>query len=91
VADLLRLDPSQVVALTNDLQSRGYLRKVSSLDDRRSKVVLVTAAGRAAHAAARVDVVRAEEKFFGALTDTERRNIGAALRRLVPTNTEQDG
>lgn len=46
IAEFLRLDPSQVVALVDDLESRGLVARETDPRDRRAKVVAVTAAGR---------------------------------------------
>ncbi|HLS92017.1 MAG TPA: MarR family transcriptional regulator [Microbacterium sp.] len=53
IAEFLRLDPSQVVALVDDLESRGIVARETDARDRRAKVVAVTDAGRALYAEAR--------------------------------------
>ena len=82
LADFLRLDPSQVVALVDDLQARGLVVREPDPADRRANVVVATPTGRLvyeqAHAAARA----AEEQVFGRLTPVERDRL-AALLRLV--------
>ncbi|HET8896691.1 MAG TPA: MarR family transcriptional regulator, partial [Protaetiibacter sp.] len=47
LAAFLSLDPSQVVALVDDLQGRGLVRRETDPADRRTNVVVATAEGRA--------------------------------------------
>ena len=44
IAEFLRLDPSQVVALVDDLEQRGLLARETDPRDRRAKVVAATPA-----------------------------------------------
>ena len=57
LSQFLRLDPSQIVALVDDLQDRGLVERVSDPLDRRANVVTATEQGltvfAAAHEAAR--------------------------------------
>lgn len=83
IAEFLRLDPSQVVSLIDDLQTRGLVERMPDPRDRRSNVLVATDAGREAHARARVDVIRAEDAFLSGLTRAERETLGRMLRRLA--------
>ena len=49
LAEMLRLDPSQVVALVDELQSRGLVVRQPDPADRRANVVVATDLGRAVH------------------------------------------
>lgn len=83
IADLLRLDPSQVVNLIDQLQDLGYVERVPDARDRRSNVLTATQSGREAHDRARVDVRRAEEDLLSSLTAAERETIAQVLHRLA--------
>ncbi|MGM7668332.1 MarR family winged helix-turn-helix transcriptional regulator [Microbacterium sp. A93] len=83
IAELLRLDPSQVVSLIDDLQDRGYVERVPDPRDRRSNVLTATPKGREAHARARVDARRAEEDLLAPLTVAERETLSRVLRQLA--------
>lgn len=48
LADRLRCERSTLTSLVDKLQERGFVERVSDAQDRRSKVVLLTEAGRAA-------------------------------------------
>lgn len=80
LAEFLRLDPSQVVALIDELEGRKLVRRAVDPADRRAKVVEVTAAGRRLHDQARHALVADEQHRFGALSEPERAALAAALR-----------
>ncbi|OCG73304.1 MarR family winged helix-turn-helix transcriptional regulator [Microbacterium sediminis] len=79
IAEYLRLDPSQVVALVDDLQSRGLVERETDPSDRRAKVVTATVDGARLFATAGARVRQAEREVFGVLDDAER----AMLRKLI--------
>ena len=83
LAEFLRLDPSQVVSLVDDLQSRGLVERRPDPADRRANVVVATEAGRQVAAAARETARRAEEQVHGQLTHDERQTLTELLRVLA--------
>lgn len=83
LAAFLRLDPSQVVALVDDLQSRGLVERRPDPNDRRANVVIATPAGRALFAQAEASARKAERELHEDLTEVERAQLLALLRRLA--------
>ena len=83
LAEFLRLDPSQVVSLVDDLQSRGLVERRPDPSDRRANVVVATTAGRELAAAAGESARRAEEQVHRQLTRDERQTLTALLRVLA--------
>lgn len=83
LADFLRLDPSQVVALIDDLEGRGLVERRTDERDRRSKVLVPTAAGRRICAEAREAVLAAEAAPFAALSPAERETLAELLGRVA--------
>jgi DNA-binding MarR family transcriptional regulator len=83
LAELLRLDPSQVVALVDDLQGRGLVTREPDPSDRRANVVIATDEGRATFAAASVEVEAAQDRLLGELASEEREQLARLLRRLA--------
>ncbi|MCR2800259.1 MULTISPECIES: MarR family winged helix-turn-helix transcriptional regulator [unclassified Microbacterium] len=83
LSEFLRLDPSQIVALVDDLESRALARRESDPNDRRANVVVATAAGRETHRLARAAVQAAEAESFGALDPDEREQLTALLRGIA--------
>lgn len=83
LAEYLLLDPSQIVALVDDLEGRGLVERRADARDRRSKAVIATAEGRRVCGEARAAVLAAEERPYGELTGEERRQLAALLRRVA--------
>jgi DNA-binding MarR family transcriptional regulator len=83
LAEFLRLDPSQVVSLVDDLQSRGLVERQPDPSDRRANVVVATDAGRTLAAAARDAARVAEERVHAQLSEEERELLTGLLRRLA--------
>ena len=83
IAEFLRLDPSQVVSLVDDLQSRGLVERRTDPADRRANVVVATDAGRQLAAVARESARSAEEQVHRQLTPNERQTLTALLRILA--------
>lgn len=83
LADFLRLDPSQVVALIDDLEAQGLVERSTSDRDRRSKVLVPTPAGRRVCAAAKQAVAAAEAAPFASLSAGERETLTALLGRVA--------
>jgi DNA-binding MarR family transcriptional regulator len=80
---LLELDPSQFVALLDELESAGLVRRAADPDDRRTKVIVATPEGTEVFAKARAVTAAAERETFGALDDAERESLRRLLRKVV--------
>lgn len=78
LADLLAADPPYVTLIVDDLESRGLARRTPHPEDRRSKLVELTDAGR--DAAARADAILDEPP--AALCDVPGEDLAAFLRVL---------
>lgn len=83
LADLLRLDPSQVVALVDELQARGLVTRRPDPQDRRANVVIATEDGRALHRAAAQSVESAQASLLADFSDRERDELARLLGRLA--------
>jgi DNA-binding MarR family transcriptional regulator len=83
MAEFLSLDPSQIVALIDELEQRGLVVRAPGKQDRRAKIVSATAEGaavfRRAEAAARV----AEAEALADLSDAEVGDLKALLRKAL--------
>ena len=78
LAELLLADPPYVTLIVDDLEQRGLVQRTPHLEDRRSKLVQLTAAGRAA--AARADEILDEPP--AALRDLPAKDLAALVRVL---------
>jgi DNA-binding MarR family transcriptional regulator len=83
LAEVLRLDPSQVVALVDELQLRGLVVRAPDPADRRANVVSATAAGRSLFAVAERSARAAERELHEGLSGNERDQLISLLRRLA--------
>jgi DNA-binding MarR family transcriptional regulator len=83
LSEFLRLDPSQIVALIDDLQDRGWVTREPDPQDRRVNVVAVTPAGRAAVIRARARVQEHQREHFSVLDRDEIAVLRGLLRRLA--------
>jgi DNA-binding MarR family transcriptional regulator len=78
LAERLAADPPYVTLIVDDLEKRGLVQRTPHPEDRRAKVVALTAAGRTA--AARADAILDEPP--AALRDAPAEDLAALLRVL---------
>lgn len=83
LAEFLWLDPSQVVALVDDLENRGLVQREPDPNDRRAKVVQATEEGRLRFTAAQESARSAELVQHSNLTEKQREQLGALLREIA--------
>jgi DNA-binding MarR family transcriptional regulator len=83
LADFLSLDPSQIVALVDQLEKRGAVTREADPRDRRSKVIAPTAAGRRLYKRAEAIVRQASDLSLAQLNEQERETLRDLLRRIA--------
>lgn len=83
VAATLGLDPSQIVALIDDLERRGLVERVADAADRRNKLIVATDAGRQLLEQAHRRVDEVHERLFGGLPGGVVNSLKEALRAVV--------
>lgn len=83
LAEFLHLDPSQIVATIDLLESNGWVERTPSPDDRRIKVLNVTPEGLTVHEEAKQAVRTAEGISLAALTQTEQDTLRQLLHRIA--------
>lgn len=83
LAEFLSLDPSQIVALIDELEQRGLVERKPGPSDRRQKLVSATKAGRTLHAAAQKATQAAEARQLAMLTGEEVASLRSTLRKAV--------
>ncbi|MCK6211881.1 MarR family transcriptional regulator [Georgenia sp. EYE_87] len=83
LADELRLDPSQIVALVDSLERRGLVERRPNPQDRRQRTVVVTAAGRTLYRRARQQVDGSLDEVLEGLHAAERDTLRELLQRIV--------
>jgi DNA-binding MarR family transcriptional regulator len=78
LAQRLAADPPYVTLMVDDLEERGLVRRKPHPDDRRAKLVELTAAGR--RAASRADAILDEPP--SAMSELPAKDLAALLRAL---------
>ena len=86
LAEAIGADKSRIIPTLDDLQDRGYIERRPDPDDRRVRLLALTAAGRAAKDAVQEDIQRGEERWLGKLSDDDRRRFLRVLRQLSKTD-----
>ncbi|MEU6644890.1 MarR family transcriptional regulator [Saccharomonospora sp. NPDC046836] len=82
LGEVLGVDPSAVVALVDDLERSGLVRRDPHPDDRRTRLVVVTDRGTSTLAEVGELARRAEDELLGALSRAERRTLAELLQRV---------
>lgn len=83
LAEFLRLDPSQIVALVDGLEGSGLVVRSPDPGDRRSNIISATAAGRAVFVKAHEAARRAEAEALSALSPLEQEQLRQLLARVA--------
>ena len=83
LAEFLFLDPSQIVALVDQLEKRGAVKRKADPRDRRSNIITPTAAGKRLYAEAAAIVQTAGDHALSALSPAERDQLRDLLRRVA--------
>jgi DNA-binding MarR family transcriptional regulator len=83
LVDVLRLDPSNVVGLLNDLERRDLIVRRRDQNDRRRHIVALAAAGREELQLIEGRLAAVEERLLGVLDAGERAALHELLMRAV--------
>ena len=83
LAESLGIDPTNVVALLNELESAGLVERRRSPLDRRRHTVVVTEAGSARLAEAEGALARLEHRMFAGMDDDELTSLHNLLQRAA--------
>ncbi|WP_028264801.1 MarR family winged helix-turn-helix transcriptional regulator [Arthrobacter sp. MA-N2] len=83
LADFLSLDPSQIVALVDELEKRKLVTRAPGKQDRRAKTVTATAKGNQLLTQAAIAARHAESEVLSALDTNETAQLKALLRKAL--------
>jgi DNA-binding MarR family transcriptional regulator len=83
LAEALRLDPSNLVGLLNDLERRGMVIREHHPDDRRRHIVTIADAGITRLQDTEQRLAVAEDRVLGALDPEERATLHCLLMRAA--------
>lgn len=85
LADAIGADKTRIIPTLDELQQRGYIERQPDPDDRRVRLLAITAAGRSVKDAAQADIQRGEERWLSVLSAEDRRAFVRVLQRLSDT------
>jgi DNA-binding MarR family transcriptional regulator len=83
LAQAIQYDKTRLISLLDGLEREGLITREPDPADRRARIVQLTAAGEARHAAAQGDVRAMEDELLGDLSAADRRRLGSVLSRLA--------
>jgi DNA-binding MarR family transcriptional regulator len=86
LAELMGLDPSQVVALVDELEGNGLVRRVTDPNDRRSKLVSATTRGNQVRREGSRRIAEAQSGIMADVKPETQVELNALLRQLVFPN-----
>jgi DNA-binding MarR family transcriptional regulator len=89
LADALRLDPSNMVGLLNELEARGLVSRRRDPTDRRRHLVELSDQGAQELATASTRFGLIEDELFSSLNAEERRTLQALVSRAVGATSQQ--
>jgi len=87
LAEAIGADKSRIIPVLDELETQGLIRRHPDPEDRRVRLLEITAEGRAAKDATQVAIQRGEEKWLQKLQADDRRTF---LRVLVQLASEPD-
>jgi MarR family transcriptional regulator, 2-MHQ and catechol-resistance regulon repressor len=82
IGDLVRLTSGSITAAVDRLERKGLVERCAHATDKRARVVHLTGKGRTLIASAFADHAAAMDRATSGLTDAERRQAVAQLRKL---------
>ncbi len=87
LAEAIGADKTRIIRTLDDLQERGFIERHPDPDDRRVRLLAITAAGRAVKNAAQAEIQRGEEHRLAELSVEERRVFLRVLLQLTHGET----
>jgi DNA-binding MarR family transcriptional regulator len=88
LAEAIGADKTRIIRTLDELQAHGHIERRPDPDDRRVRLLDITASGRAVKDAAQAEIQRGEERWLGELDADERRVFLRVLRRLARDEIE---
>jgi DNA-binding MarR family transcriptional regulator len=83
LAEAIGADKSRIIPTLDELQRAGYIERHPDPDDRRVRLLAITADGRRIKDAAQAEIQRGEERWLGELDPADRRTFLRVLRQLT--------
>ena len=86
IGDIVALDRTTIAVVVKNLEGRGFVTTRPSDQDRRSKLVRITAKGLNLLPSVQIEVARAQERTLAPLAPKERVELVRLLRKIAEEN-----
>jgi DNA-binding MarR family transcriptional regulator len=83
LAEQMGYDKTRLIAILDQLADEGLIERTPDPEDRRARIVQLTAAGRARHLQARADIRAMESELLDGIGDAEQAMLREILGRLA--------
>jgi DNA-binding MarR family transcriptional regulator len=83
LAEQMGYDKTRLIVILDQLADEGLIERTPDPEDRRARIVQLTAAGRARHLQARADIRAMESEMLDGFGEAERTMLRTALGRLA--------
>jgi DNA-binding MarR family transcriptional regulator len=83
LAEQMGYDKTRLIVILDQLADEGLIERTPDPEDRRARIVQLTAAGRARHLQARADIRAMESELLDGFGEAERTMLRTALGRLA--------
>lgn len=83
LAEAIGADKSRIIPTLDDLQRSGYIERQPDPEDRRVRLLAITADGRRIKDAVQAEIQRGEERWLGELDAADRRTFLRVLQHLT--------
>lgn len=83
LAEELKISGAGMTGRLDALEKKGWIRRVSAIDDRRRVVIQVTPKGMEVWRGAMANRGTAEDELIGSLTERERASLNRVLKKLT--------
>ncbi|MFC7449237.1 MarR family winged helix-turn-helix transcriptional regulator [Rhodococcus daqingensis] len=90
LADMLEVDPSQLVAILNELEGDGLAERRRDPSDRRRHIVEITEAGAKALQGVHSALNEAERELFAAFSERDLASLRAMLERVEVASVQRE-
>jgi DNA-binding MarR family transcriptional regulator len=83
LAEQMRYDKTRLIGILDELADEGLIERVADPEDRRARIVRLTATGRARHLEAQADIRAMESEMLEGLSDAQRVTLREVLATLA--------
>jgi DNA-binding MarR family transcriptional regulator len=83
LAEQMRYDKTRLIAILDELAEDGLIERAPDPEDRRARIVRLTAAGRARHLQAQAEIRAMESEMLDGLSDIQRATLREVLAKLA--------